>query len=127
NGEVLAFCPAQGAHRLPQRSMPADVGVFRGQEADAGKPGWHGTWEREIAPHERESSRCRHAQPREVAQDRPPPHRGHLTQSVTWAATSGGMVRPNTWAVRALMTRSNSVGWSTGKSAGRAPFRILST
>ena len=31
------------------------------------------------------------------------------------------------WAVLRLMTSSNFVGCSTGRSAGLAPFRILST
>jgi hypothetical protein len=39
----------------------------------------------------------------------------------------GGIVIPSAWAVRRLMTSSKRVGCSTGKSAGLAPFRILST
>ncbi len=37
------------------------------------------------------------------------------------------MVRPSALAVLRLMTSSNFVGCSTGRSAGLAPFRILST
>ena len=37
------------------------------------------------------------------------------------------MVRPSVWAVLRLMTSSNVVGYSTGRSAGFAPLRILST
>ena len=37
------------------------------------------------------------------------------------------MVRPSAWAVLRLMTSSNVVGCSTGRSAGLVPFRILST
>jgi len=37
------------------------------------------------------------------------------------------MVSPRALAVLALMINSNWVGCSTGRSAGRAPFRILST
>ena len=50
--------------------------------------------------------------------------------SMTWAARSnndGGTVRSSCLAVFALMTSSNFVGRSTGRSAGFAPFRILST
>jgi hypothetical protein len=47
--------------------------------------------------------------------------------SVAWKRTAGGMVRPSAWAVFRLMTSSKVVGCSTGKSAGLAPFRILST
>jgi hypothetical protein len=43
------------------------------------------------------------------------------------ATSVGGMVRPRAVAVLRLMTSSIFVGCSTGKSAGCAPFRILST
>src|SRR5215472_8669742 len=43
------------------------------------------------------------------------------------ASTFGGIVRPICLAVLRLITNSNFVGCSTGKSAGLAPFRILST
>src|SRR4029450_5487042 len=50
--------------------------------------------------------------------------------SMTWSAwrmTVCGIVRPSAFAVLRLMTSSNFVGCSTGRSAGLAPFRILST
>src|SRR5687768_13612090 len=43
------------------------------------------------------------------------------------AKTLGGMVRPICFAVFRLMTSSNFVGCSTGRSAGFVPLRILST
>src|SRR5262245_24408615 len=43
------------------------------------------------------------------------------------ASSDGGMVRPSALAVLRLMTSSNLVGCSTGRSAGLAPLRILST
>ena len=43
------------------------------------------------------------------------------------ANTSGGIVKPSVFAVFRLITNSNFVGCSTGKSAGLAPLRILST
>jgi hypothetical protein len=43
------------------------------------------------------------------------------------ARTAGGIVSPRALAVLMLMTSSNFVGCSTGRSAGLAPFRILST
>jgi hypothetical protein len=52
---------------------------------------------------------------------------GYWMISVAWASTVGGILRPSAWAVLMLMTSSNSVGCSTGISAGLAPFRILST
>src|SRR5262249_32806138 len=53
------------------------------------------------------------------------PH--HLITSSARASTEGGIVRPRVLAVLRLMTSSNLVGCSTGRSAGLAPFRILST
>jgi hypothetical protein len=38
-----------------------------------------------------------------------------------------GIVSPSAFAVFRLMTNSNLVGSSTGRSPGLAPFRILST
>src|SRR5437867_5645034 len=49
---------------------------------------------------------------------------------MTWSArpnTDGGIVRPSVFAVLRLITKSNFVGCSIGRSAGLAPFRILST
>ena len=43
------------------------------------------------------------------------------------ARTLGGMVKPICLAVLRLITSSNFVGCSTGRSAGLAPLRILST
>ena len=43
------------------------------------------------------------------------------------ASTFGGIVRPICLAVLRLMMSSNFVGCSTGRSAGFAPFKILST
>jgi hypothetical protein len=50
--------------------------------------------------------------------------------SITWSArvnNCGGIVRPSAFAVLRLITSSNFVGCSTGKSAGLAPLRILFT
>ena len=43
------------------------------------------------------------------------------------ASTFGGIVRPICLAAFRLMMNSNFIGCSTGRSAGFAPFRILST
>ena len=51
----------------------------------------------------------------------------HLITLFARASTSGGIVRPICFAVLRLITNSNFVGCSTGRSAGLAPFRILST
>ena len=42
-------------------------------------------------------------------------------------STDGGIVRPSAFAVLRLIANSNFVGCSTGRSAGLAPLRILST
>jgi hypothetical protein len=50
--------------------------------------------------------------------------------SMTWSARSRsvcGIVRPRALAVLRLMINSNLVARSTGRSAGRAPLKILST
>src|SRR5262249_50640164 len=51
----------------------------------------------------------------------------HLITLSARARTVGGIVRPICFAVLRLIINSNFVGCSTGKSAGLAPFRILST
>src|SRR5262249_47791328 len=51
----------------------------------------------------------------------------HLISLFARASSSGGIVRPICFAVLRLITSSNFVGCSTGRSAGLAPFRILST
>src|SRR5438105_3512878 len=53
----------------------------------------------------------------------------HARYSMTWSARSRidcGIVSPSALAVFMLITSSNFVGCSTGKSAGFAPLRILS-
>ena len=54
-------------------------------------------------------------------------HLNHLISLLARASTSGGIVTSICFAVFKLITSSNLVGCSTGKSAGLAPFRILST
>src|SRR5262249_39541181 len=50
----------------------------------------------------------------------------HSITSVARASRVGGTSMPSARAVCRLITNSNLVGCSTGRSAGRAPFRILS-
>ena len=60
-----------------------------------------------------------------------PTQSGHCARySITLSArtsTDGGMVIPSAFAAFRFITNSNLVGNSTGRSAGLAPFRILST
>ena len=51
----------------------------------------------------------------------------HLITLSALTSTFGGIVRPICFAVFRLMMNSNLIGCSTGRSAGLAPFRILST
>jgi hypothetical protein len=51
----------------------------------------------------------------------------HLITLSALTSTFGGIVRPICFAVLRLMMNSNFVGCSTGRSAGLAPLRILST
>src|SRR5438309_1704558 len=51
----------------------------------------------------------------------------HLMILSALASTLGGIVTPICFAVLRLITSSNFVGCSTGRSAGLAPLRILST
>src|SRR5262249_48649731 len=51
----------------------------------------------------------------------------HLITFSARMSTIGGIVRPRALAVFRLITNSNFVGCSTGRSAGLAPLRILST
>jgi hypothetical protein len=69
---------------------------------------------------------CSARPPRHVRLSRCTPHAYWITSSAR-RSSDGGIAIPSTWAVFKLMTSSNFVGCSTGKSAGLAPFRILST
>src|SRR5262249_15534004 len=51
----------------------------------------------------------------------------HSITSSARASSVAGTSRPSARAVTRLITRSNLVGCSTGRSAGLAPRRILST
>ncbi len=52
---------------------------------------------------------------------------GHRMTLSALANTLGGIVNPICFAVFRLITNSNFLGCSTGRSAGLAPLRILST
>src|SRR5690348_11334847 len=70
---------------------------------------------------------CRERPARSAADKRDelaPPH--SITSSAR-ASIAGGIVRLSVFAILRLMTNSNLVGCSTGKSLGLAPCKILST
>ncbi len=62
---------------------------------------------------------------RQPAQERAPAH--HCMISSARTRIDWGIVRPSALAVLRLITSSNFVGCSTGRSPGLAPLRILST
>ena len=51
----------------------------------------------------------------------------YLITSSARCSNAGGIVNPSALAVFRLMTSSNFVGCSTGRSVGLAPLKILST
>src|SRR5215468_9876491 len=80
------------------------------------------------APHAFALLRARRERPcHRAAEQRDELASPHSITSSARASSVGGMVRPSALAVIRLMTRSNLVGCSTGRSAGFAPRRILST
>ena len=77
------------------------------------------------APHPLRLLRVRCKRPsRRAAQHRDEMPSPHSISSSARASRDGGTVRPNIRAVWALMTSSNPVGCTTGRSAGRAPLRM---
>src|SRR6516164_7545818 len=54
-------------------------------------------------------------------------HDTHSITSLARARINCGTVRPSVFAVFRLTTRSNSVGWTTGRSAGFSPFSTRPT
>src|SRR6516165_9593826 len=71
--------------------------------------------------------RARRERPRSRAEQRDELAAFHSITSSARASSVGGTSRPSALAVVRLMTRSNLVGCCTGRSAGLAPLRILST
>jgi hypothetical protein len=92
------------------------------------EPGQHHGYDREQARCDArdaaaERKRRSHAvHPGETAGDVVP----RITPSV-WKRSEGGMVRPKAWDVLRWTTKSSFLRCCTGRSAGLAPFGILST
>src|SRR5262245_7460876 len=63
----------------------------------------------------------------EQGRENPDDHTHYWMTSSARASTAGGIVRPRAFAVFRLITNSNLVGCSMGRSAGFAPLRMLST
>src|SRR5262249_27185187 len=118
--DVVAFLPAELLHRLPERREPRlRFGVALGPGRDDPDP-----------PHPLALLRPRREWPcgRRAAEQRDelaPPH--HSITSSARASNVGGMVRPSILAACALMTNSNLLACTTGRSAGFVPLRMRPT
>src|SRR5262245_11021800 len=116
DGDVLAFHEAEVVQALAERRGEVRGVLWRpaAHESDHWQP-------RLLRPCRERPRRRRAAEQRdEIA----PPH--SITSSAR-ASRVGGTSRPSALAVLRLITSSNFVGCSTGRSAGLAPLRILST
>src|SRR2546425_4565699 len=116
--DALPFNITEISQAVPKCSPPGFVKVGRIRRQEAYPPGLpcllrlSGKWRR-------------HYSKRESAEESASVH-----HSITWSARSSsdcGIVRPSALAVLRLITSSNFVGCSTGRAAGLAPLRILST
>ena len=98
--------------------------------AVSGPPLWAGPLDWEVRRLHR-CPRCtvtRHVRHSEGApQENQSPPSDHSITSSARCRSDGGIFRPSVLAVFKLITNSNFVGCSTGRSAGFAPFKILST
>src|SRR6516165_827989 len=112
--EVLAVNEAEPPQLVEQREMMRRVAWTGVQAADAiSPPGF-------LRPRRDRPRSCRAAEQRD---ELAPPHT-HSISSSARASSDGGTVRPSTLAACALITSSNFVDCTTGRSAGLAPFRM---
>src|SRR5207245_787814 len=142
-------------HRAPRRRLPRRArrlrhGVLTAGEKERGSPALVGVaGELEVVPlpdhaaldhadaqprvepfvEDVKDRRQRPLQPgaRERDEHEPGAAVGYWITSSARDSSDCGIVRPSALAVLRLMTSSNFVGCSTGRSAGFAPLRILST
>src|SRR6516162_1026895 len=123
--QVLSLDIAQPAQLLKERLVEAASHGVAGHFADAGDraTGHDDCNSVLLRPFQR---RCRWCSGRNQQTDREIAPFHSITSSAR-ASRRGGIVRPSALAAFRLMTSSNLVGCSTGKSSGLAPLRILST
>jgi hypothetical protein len=120
NRQLPTLTPTAAARLSRRRSKPYEDLIQIRFASAAHKPSWS------LAVSATQACRRRRAPkvPRTAALHSLAPH--SITSSAR-ARSVGGIVRPRAFAVLALMTSSNFVGWSTGMSAGFVPLRTLST
>src|SRR5262245_34484952 len=124
---VLALQPVVLNHYVLALDVAGFVETFAERSGSA-RGGIGRTGADEAHDRHRRLLRARRERPRSCAANQrdelAPPH--SITSSAR-AVTAAGTVRPSARAVTRLITRSNLVGCSTGRSAGLVPRRILST
>src|SRR4030095_7384768 len=114
--DALAFHIAEIAQPVSKRLDPGLRRQPRPQEADP--PDLHTRLRPSGGGHGQRPER-------HFAEERAPGH--YWMSSSARTRSDWGIVKPRAFAVFILMTNSNLVGCSTGRSAGFAPLRILST
>src|SRR6516164_6801085 len=117
--DIAALCPAELLKSLPQsRDAGLPYRIVRGE--------WH---DHADAPHPFALLRARRERPgdRCAAEKRDELAPRHSITSSARASNASGTVKPSALAVFKFMISSKWVGCSTGRSAGWAPLRILST
>src|SRR5207247_4484488 len=116
DGEVLALGIAELAHALDERIVAA--GIQRSLARPVVEKPYARAFGRRLG--ERAPRHSKHAR---AKRDQESPPRGHWITSSARCSSDGGMVSPSALAVLRLITSSNLVGCSTGRSAGLTPFR----
>jgi hypothetical protein len=111
--EIAALDPPELLESLPEWIQGEGFGIGK-QPADPGQAG--------LLPLDDE----RRGQEAQGTSDEAPPVHYSMISSAR-ASTDGGIVRPRAFAVLRLITSSNRVACSTGRSAGFAPLSILAT
>src|SRR6516165_9376670 len=116
NHDILLLIVAHFAQPLPKGGCIGCRGIG-GPTVDKCDYGWH----RLLRSRRKRPSSCRAAEQRyELA----PPHSINSSAS---DRNDAGMVRPSALAVVRLITNSNFVSRSTGRSLGLAPLRMRPT
>src|SRR5262245_12244277 len=116
NGEVAVLDVAELAHALTECAQ--EVRQRAGELIQEADP-------RDLPLLRLNSERCSEHAPTHQRDERSPVHQRMTSSART--RSDCGIVSPRALAVLKLMINSNLVGCSTGKSAGLAPLRILST
>src|SRR5262249_23013912 len=113
--DAAAFDIAEISQRLSERPDLRQVEI--GQHTDGRNSGCLGMSQEGGCP-QRRSTGCRRRD--EMAPS-------HSMISVAKTSRCSGILSPSASAVFLLMTRSKTIGCSTGRSAGLAPFKMRST